>query len=746
MSTPRDAWTVRLAAALYLVSGVAALVYQVAWQRILALYTGVGLYSVAVIVAAFMAGLGAGSHLGGWWSARLDRRAALRRFALVEMSVGAFGIASPWVYYDWLYPYAARLPVPSWPAGLVHFAAVGPPTLLMGISLPLLTRAVVPDVHGAGRAIGLLYALNMAGGGLGALATPWLLVPRLGIRGALVCAGIGSVLVGLGGWTLLRRARDDAPAVGTGDAGAAIPSPAAAEPPDRQPFAHWLWLYAFSGFVALSLEMVWFRVLDVAVKSTAFTFGTVLAVYLLGSAAGCLVAILLLERIVRPLRAFLLAQCAMLVATGAGLLLLVHALPDDPFATYWRGYQFFALGRATDVAQVARLYLLMPLLLFGLPTFLMGFSFPVLQRSVHDDVRTSGRKVGVLQAANIAGCVLGSLLVGLVAVGWLGTATTARVLVLAGVVFALLGWRRHGPAFAAPLLLIVALGASLPGGEALWRRLHGLLPGGPGALFEEDATGVVALTEEPPGTRWRYRLSINGKGNSWLPFGGSHTALGAVPAIVHELPRRVVIVGLGSGDTAWAAACRPETESVTVVELSSPQPRILRRLLDVEPFPDLRRFLDDPRVVIRIADGRQVLQSEPQTYDLIEADAIWPAAAYSGNLYSVEFFTLCARRLRPGGIVCTWAPTERVRASFTRVLPYVLAVGDGSILVGSRWPLPLDRAAWLHRLDAAADYLGHGRARAVRERLLSIVPAGPPPAVAPNQDLFPRDEFAVPER
>jgi predicted membrane-bound spermidine synthase len=739
----RDSWTIRLAAALYLLSGVAALVYQVAWQRILALYTGVGLYSVAVIVAAFMAGLGTGSHVGGSWSARLDRRAALRRFALVELSVGLFGLASPWVYYDWLYPYAARIPVPSWPAGLVHFAAVGPPTFLMGLSLPLLTRAVVSDVRGAGRAVGLLYALNMAGASLGALATPWLLVPRVGVRGALVCAGAGSLLVGLGGWGLLRRVRDEAAAAPAIEAAAA--TRAGAEAPASQPFAHWLWLYAFSGFVALSLEMVWFRVLDVAVKSTAFTFGTVLAVYLLGSTAGCLAGTLLLERILHPLRAFLLSQCAMLAATSLGVLVLVHALPDDPFATYWRGYQFFALGQASDFAQVARLYLLLPTLLFGAPTLLMGFSFPVLQRAVHDDVRTSGRKVGLLQAANIAGCVVGSLVVGLAAVDRLGTAATLRTLVMGGVVFAALGWRRYGRVFAAPLLLIVALGAALPTSEALWRRLHGLAPGGSGALFEEDATGVVALTEEPPQTRWRYRLSINGKGNSWLPFGGSHTALGAVPAIVHPLPLRVAVVGLGSGDTAWAAGCRPETESVTAVELSSPQPRVLRRLLAVEPFPDLRRLLDDPRVGIRIADGRQVLQAEAQTYDLIEADAIWPAAAYSGNLYSVEFFELCSRRLRPGGIVCTWSPTERVRESFTRVLPYVLAVGDGSILVGSRWPLPLDREAWLQRLDAAAEYLGRGRARALRERLLTVAPAGPSPPALPNEDLFPRYEFSVPD-
>jgi spermidine synthase len=742
MTARRDAWTLRIAAALYLLSGVAALVYQVGWQRILALYTGVGLYSVSVIVASFMAGLGAGSHVGGLWSARLSRRAALARFALVEMGIGAFGVASPWVYYDWLYPIASHLRVPSWPAALVHFAALGPPTFLMGVSLPLLTRAVVPGVREAGRSIGLLYALNMAGAGLGALATPWLLVPRLGIRGALVVAGATSLLVGLGGWALLRRVREDAPEARPEEDAV----PPAVEPPGSQPFALWLSLYAFSGLVALSLEITWFRMLDVAVKSTAFTFGTVLAVYLLGSATGCLVATRVVDRVRRPLRAFLLAQCGMLALAALGALVLVHGLPGEGFyAAYWSGYGFFDVGHANDAARLLRLYVALPLLLFGLPTVLMGFSFPVLQRAVHDDIRDSGRKVGLLQAANIAGCVAGSLLVGLVAVDALGTAVTLRLLVAAGVVFAALGWRRYGRVFAAPLVVVVGLAAALPDGEALWRRLHGLATGTK-ALFEEDATGVVAITEEPRDSRWRFRLSINGKGNSWFPFGGAHTVLGAVPAIVHPAPRRVLIIGLGSGDTAWAAGCRAETESVSVAELSSPQPRVLRRLLPLGSFPALTHFLGDPRVEIRIADGRQVLQSEADTYDLVEADAIWPQASYSGNLYSLEFFELVARRLRPGGIACTWAPTQRVRTTFLRVFPHALEVRDGAILLGSLTPLRLEPDAWERRLDAAEAYLGRARAELVRQRIAKVVPAAAPADVEPNLDLFPRDEFAVRDR
>ena len=101
-----------LVAALFALSGAAALVYQVAWQRILALHSGVGLYSVAMIVAAFMAGLGVGSHLGGVLSARVERRSALRLFAALELAIAAFGASSTAIYYDWLYPVGRPDPEP----------------------------------------------------------------------------------------------------------------------------------------------------------------------------------------------------------------------------------------------------------------------------------------------------------------------------------------------------------------------------------------------------------------------------------------------------------------------------------------------------------------------------------------------------------------------------------------------------------------------------------------------------------
>jgi MFS family permease len=289
----------------------------------------VGLYSVSLIVAAFMAGLGIGSLVGGRLSAKVGSTGALRAFALLELAIGVFGMASAWIYYDWLYPRAVHLPSPSWPAGLLHFAALLPPTLLMGMSLPFLARAVVTDVAGAGRRIGWLYGINMLGAAAGALATPWWLLPAGGVPGAALVAAGANGLVGLGALALgrLPREPDREPAAPTEPEPAA---PTAAEAPGGRPLGLWLALYTLSGFVALSLEIVWFRLLDVAAKSTAFTFGTLLAVYLLGAAAGSLAAAPLVTRLGRPLRAFLLAQCTLVGLSALAVIVLVLVPPRWP--------------------------------------------------------------------------------------------------------------------------------------------------------------------------------------------------------------------------------------------------------------------------------------------------------------------------------------------------------------------------------------------------------------------------------
>lgn len=730
-----------LAGVLFFLSGAAALVYQVVWQRILALQSGVGIYSIAVIVAAFMVGLGLGSHAGGILCERRSPRRALLTFALVEIGIAVWGAASGPLLYDLL---SLRLsawfdPLPR--AALVQFAFLTPPTFLMGMSLPFLVRALVDETEGAARTVGYLYALNTLGAACGALLTPWVLVRHHGMRAALLCAAAANLAAGLGALGLLRgastalRGEEEEPVrtiAGTGRLGL------------------WLALYATSGLVALALEILWFRLIDVAVKSSGFTFGTVLAVYLAGCGLGTLLGTRFVPR--APRRAFLLCQTGILFYAGAAVLALVWIPAHAPYFSWffdlWGGRRSYNLGGAWQWGAVLRLYVLLPVALYGPPTVLMGYSFVALQRAVHDDVRGSGRRVGLLQAANIAGCVAGSLAVGLVALTVLGSAGTLRVLVLAGSLLALVGWRlgegsRVFPAVAAALVLLAAL---LPREQALFRRLHGLTDADP-ATVAEDATGVIAVSSHENSLR---RVWVNGRHHSVLPFGGIHTLLGAAPAAMHPAPETAAVIGLGSGDTAWAAGCRrPETRSVTVFEICAPQLGLLRRVAaEPDPPPKLARFLDDPRIAIRFADGRNALLRSPERYDLVEMDALFPSSPYAGNLYSVEFYELCARRLRPGGLMCTWAPSARVHASFTTAFPHVIELDAGRVLVGSNEPIAFDPAAWRARATTPqmVAYLGPARVQELVDFLRGARPAVRRP-VGPrdlNRDLFPRDELNSP--
>lgn len=734
-----DLW---LSGAAFLLSGFAGVTYQVAWQRILTLHSGIGIYSVAIIVAAFMAGLGAGSQWAGRLSQRLTAARALRFFVRVELGIAAFGAASCWLYYDWLYARGAWLYTELWRAGLLHFAALAVPTVLMGMSLPLLARALVADFHVAGRIVGLLYGINIAGAGLGAFLAPWFLVRYVGIRDTVLLAAAANALAALLGFAATRWPAPVAPVASDETAAPSLSD-------SLRSFRYWMLLYGVSGFCALSLEIIWFRILDVAIKSKGFTFGTLLAVYLLGSALGCLIAAAFVSRLRHPLRAFLLCQCALIGYAGAAVIALAFLPADLPGLSWLVRYWSTGFGLSlidTPLRDIMALHLGVSVALFGPATVLMGASFPILQRAVHDDPAAVGRKVGLLQSMNIAGCVAGSLFVGLVSLRLLGSTGSLRLMIAIGVVFALVGVRAYGrrSIFATAALLLIVVAIAIPSQQRLWSRLHGTAR--TDALVAEDPTGVAAVIPAESG----WGVFVEGKSHSWLPFGGIHTRLGAMAALVHPEPLDVAIIGLGSGDTAWAAGCRPQTRSIHVFEVSASQPKLLQRIAARESILDLQSFLADPRLTVEVADGRNGVAARDRRYDVIEADALWSDVAYSGDLYSVEFFTRCAQKLKPGGILCTWAPTPRVYATFISVMPHVIGATNRSVLIGSNDPLPFDPTTWRARLHSpeVVRYLGQPRIESVETLLNKMRPWRSHAPLAPgdvNLDLFPRDEFLTPE-
>jgi spermidine synthase len=267
-------------------------------------------------------------------------------------------------------------------------------------------------------------------------------------------------------------------------------------------------------------------------------------------------------------------------------------------------------------------------------------------------------------------------------------------------------------------------------------------------LFAEDGTGLSLLKAEGADLSGQVSVFVNGLGQSWIPYGNVHTVLGALPALIHPSPKAIAVIGLGSGDTAFAAAGRAEVEQLTSVEIIGAQRETLRRLAVIQRYPGLVALLSDPRVEHRVGDGRAYLRQTDRLFDVIEADALRPGSAYSGNLYSREYFEIVRTRLTAGGLAVTWAPTERIRRTFKSVFPYVLACED--VYLGSAAPIPFDRAIVEARAFAARRYFdaaGVDLMAVLRPYLESPLVIGPEAERTTedlNTDTFPRDEFALP--
>lgn len=777
-----------VALAIFFTSGFAALLYQVIWQRMLGLFSGTDVYSVTIIVAAYMAGMGIGSLVGGYLADRLSRWGNLALFAAVEFSIAVFALGSKGFYYDWLYLQNAHLAASPVLMAIVLFFSLLLPTFCMGVSLPALARALTREIEAAAGTIGALYGVNTLGAAVGAFTTTWIFLRQFGFEHILwIGAGLNFTVAfcALPLAFYLFRPRG-APALARDLRASSVPTEPhvveATESATNLSVSFWILLYGLSGFIALSLEILWFRLLGVMLKSTAFTFGTLLAIYLAGLALGTFLGIALVKRSRRPMRAFLLLQASIAVYALVALALFI-AQVDQLFELFplWVYFgdsepfdvalaattltQFFSNAGAVQAAALEltqkflTLYAALPIFLIGLPTLCMGMSFPFLQKIVQKDAAYLGRRVGWLQTSNIAGSMLGTILTGWVALSWLGTLGSLRALsVLAGLFLFLAARlqffaapRARRIAYASIALLLVTINVFAPDAQTLWAKLHGAKPSH--IIFAEDSTGLAMLKSRRGDFVGGTLVLTNGLGQSWIPYGQIHSVLGFLPALIHPAPKEIAIIGLGSGDTLFHVGGRPETTAITCIEIVGTQMNTLYEMAQRQYYPALYSILADPRIKYVVTDGRSYIMQQGKKYDIIEADALRPSSAYSGNLYSEEYFTLIREHLKPGGLAVTWAPTYRVHATFVKIFPYYANFDD--ILIGSNAPITIDVPAIYQRLDDPFTREYYQRSFVnIREALDDYIVTRQPQVFGPshdrsaltdtNSDLFPKDEYLIP--
>ena len=393
---------------LFFLSGAAALVYQTAWHRLLGLFAGADTIAAALVVGAFLLGLGIGSLVAGLLADRLSRRAALLAFALCEIGIAAFAVASPWLYYDVIYRELLPLSASRGVIFAVVFAGLLWPTFLMGCSLPFLSKAVVSEIAGSAKLIGWLYGLNTLGAGVGAFVGGWYLIGTFGFDKAVHVGAALNLVVAAGGLLLAR---------GLGMADSA-PRPAARRSDESDGGVVWRWalLVFISGFLIVALQIVWYRLIGVLLQSNGYSFSLVLSVFLLGDAAGLLVGARTIDRIADPRRFFFLMQGIATALALAGAWFVYWAIGAGVLPATFVDRDIMS-GQPADVALIVLL-----LLIVVLPaSFIMGFSFPVVQKAVQSDIDRLGQRVGLVQLANIFGNSAGSLVAGLLLLDLVGT-------------------------------------------------------------------------------------------------------------------------------------------------------------------------------------------------------------------------------------------------------------------------------------------------------------------------------------
>jgi spermidine synthase len=674
-----------VAALLLFASGAAALVYQVLWIKQLSLVVGVEVRAVTIAISAFFAGLALGGLVFGRWADRIARPVLL--YAFLEIGAAGLGLMTT-IALAGVAPLFATVEAQSaWLAWPMVFALVGVPPFLMGGTLPVVMRALQPRDGQIGTAGGRLYAANTAGAIVGALLPPFLLIPAFGVQGtAMAAAAIN--LVAAAGALALNSATPPRP----------VASPQASPLGPTGEARTALILYALAGAIALGYEVVWSQAIVSFISTRSFAFAVVLATYLAGLVVGATLFARWSDRARDPWTMF-----GTLIA-AAGTVALIQLAMLGPWIA---GLQTAAEGAllsltGNDLAGMCARFAVAALCIVFAPTVLLGAAFPVALRLAAGEKHV-GRDVGSLVALNTVGGICGAILVGFVLVPQFGLVRTLAALALGAATLGIVACRQSEDSRSASRLAVLAIAAAavLVAIATPADRLASLLTASRrGALvaYEESQGGTVAVIEQSLGQNRFRRLYIQGVSNSGdaMPSLRYMRLQALLPLIVESSePRSALVIGLGTGITAGALLRYPTLERRVVAELL---PAVRRA---APAFQGNYGVASDPRIDIRLRDGRRELLRSTERYDLITLEPPPPAAAGVVNLYSSDFYRLALSRLEPNGIVAQWLPlstqndedTRALVRSFLDVFPHAsLWTTDfhEMLLVGSRAPLDLD--------------------------------------------------------
>ena len=715
----------RLVAACFFLSGATGLIYEVLWARMLGLVFGATTLAVSTVLAAFMGGLALGSASAGRLGARIKR--PVSAYGLLEIGIAVYAVLVPFLFrlIDNLYAIIWQQFHPGFFAFsvwrfILSCAMLLLPTALMGATLPILSAALLRAEAGDATSITRLYTRNLAGAICGCLIAGFVLLPILGVRATIYIAAFINVLIGVA--TIMADHRSTV-VDHTAETSSQIYSEVDGRIESKVEGAgFWLACAFTSGFVTISTQVAWTRMLAMIIGSSTYAFSIVVALFLIGLSAGAYVvakrkfATLLRETLFKVevftaislLLSLVVVNFIPLLLINVGLRLQINS---------WGGLLALQIGSTA--------------LLILLPAFLMGMVMPlVLVWAGEKPKELSVQLVGRSYAVNTLGAIAGAFAAGFVLIPKLNTRSTILVaagfcIIIASVAYQPKADARDVPlqrAIAVSLAIIISLasffvgpkvnldGLSVGAYDSLIRVLAksrgGVDDGAPQRrgpeihqllMYEEGPTSTVSVRKDWDITS----MAINGRTNASdredMP---TQVMVGQLPILIAPRLKNALVVGYATGVSAGSILQSP-IESVDCVELEPATVNGSRFFEHVNNHP-----LTDPRLRLIIDDARTYLRVVPTRYDVIVSEPSHPWVPGVANLFTREFFQLGRERLNDDGVFVQWVQiyqlsTDSLRsvlATFHETFPYVYVFrvqgawkGKDLILVGSKAPLSLDR-------------------------------------------------------
>src|SRR6266481_1447734 len=727
-----------LIAACFTLSGATGLIYEVLWARMLGLVFGATTVAISVVLAAFMGGLALGSALAARFAGRIKR--PVRAYALIEIAVGLYALAVPLLFrgIDRVYAQVWQQFHPgSYSFAFSRFLLASTvlliPTALMGATLPVLVAALQRSSQNIASAIARLYTWNLTGAIAGVIAAGFFLLPRFGVRETIWIAAAINLAIGLVAFLLDLRSVEGHHDLGdrvtaAGDSNKEIDRPL---PQAVLTERFWLFCAFTSGFVTITMQVVWSRILAMIIGSSTYAFSVVLALFLLGLALGAGLISTNKNADGRWLRRAVLVIEILTAFTLFLSLKITSATPDFLIAGAFRlGINSWTGLLALQIAAAA-LLILVPATLMGMvmPLVLMWAGRRSKGEPAADFSQSSVRLVGHSYALNTIGAIAGSVAASFVLIP--GTSTRFTIFCAAALclIVAAIAYEPRRVTSDHALARSLSIGVTLTVLVAMfagWPRLNlnalstgaydsyvrvlarsrGTIPDkdlndGAGnhqlLMYEEGRTATVSVRRD-----WGITsVAINGGTNASdaddMP---TQVMLGQLGVLTAPRSGQALIVGFATGVTAGSVLQSP-IESIDCVEIEPAAVASSRYFEHVNNRP-----LGDPRLHLIIDDARTYLRVNPTTYDLIISEPSHPWVPGVANLFTREFFALGRVRLKNDGVFVQWIQiyqlsTESLRSvleTFHEVFPHVAvfhvrgaAKGKDLILLGSRAPISFDQ-------------------------------------------------------